>query len=76
MFGRVLHSTPPLRGGAITEIEPGITSTDGYFKPHFGTTVDGDYTSLKAYKKAMLQKYGSDKWQKLQEKAELAQKRL
>ena len=71
---RVLHSTPPLHGGAITQIEPGITSSDGYFKPRFA--LDGDYDSLRAYKRAMLQKYGSEKWQELQEKAEAMQKRL
>ena len=71
---RVLHSTPPLNGGAITEIEPGITSTDAYSKPQFA--LDGDYASLRAYKRAMLQKYGSAKWQELQEKAEAMQKRL
>ena len=76
MYGRVLHSTPPLHGGAITRIEPGITSTDGYFKPSFGSTLDDDYVLLSAYKRAMLKKYGSDKWQELQEKAETAQKRL
>ena len=74
MLGRVLHSTPPLHGGAITQIEPGITSSDGYFKPRFA--LDGDYDSLRAYKRAMLQKYGSEKWQELQEKAEAMQKRL
>ena len=71
---RVLHSTPPLHGGAITQIEKGITSSDGYFKPRFA--LDGDYASLRAYKRAMLQKYGSEKWQELQEKAEAMQKRL
>ena len=76
MYGRVLHSTPPLHGGAITRIEPGITSIDGYFKPSFGSTLDDDYVLLSAYKRAMLKKYGSDKWQELQEKAETAQKRL
>ena len=74
MYGRVLHSTPPLHGGAITQIEPGISSSDGYFKPRFA--LDGDYDSLRAYKRAMLQKYGSEKWQELQEKAEAMQKRL
>eukprot|EP01048_Picozoa_sp_COSAG05_P007688 COSAG05_NODE_549_length_8747_cov_8.305851_4_plen_236_part_00 len=74
MYGRVLHSTPPLHGGAITQIEPGITSTDGYFKPRFA--LDGDYASLRAYKRAMLQKYGSEKWQELQGKAKAMQKRL
>ena len=71
---RVLHSTPPLNGGAITEIEPGITSTDAYAKPQFA--LDGDYATLRAYKRAMLQKYGSAKWQELQEKAESVQKKF
>ena len=68
------YSSPPLYGGAITQIEPGISSSDGYFKPRFA--LDGDYDSLRAYKRAMLQKYGSEKWQELQEKAEAMQKRL
>ena len=64
---RVLHSTPPLHGGAITQIEPGITSTDAYSKPRFA--LDGDYDSLRVYKRAMLQKYGSEKWQEYAESA-------
>eukprot|EP01047_Picozoa_sp_COSAG01_P059650 COSAG01_NODE_7192_length_3310_cov_4.554656_5_plen_77_part_01 len=62
-------------GGAITAVEPDVQTKDTRTRPPFGRTDPPDDVTRAnnpklAYQKAMLKKYGSEEWQKLQDQAE------
>ena len=78
MYGHVLHSTPPLYGGAIDSVESDIRikRRPAGGKPKFSTTIPKDVTGMASYRRAMLDRIGINEYEQAQRKAKKLLSRL